>query len=89
LHYEYKVVAFGLILLNSKKQTGFTVLYLNVAKVEDVSDPRRQGWSRSHLLRTLENKGDGVSSAFPWGKQHGEKRYLFGYHWQSNSVYWQ
>jgi hypothetical protein len=46
-------------------QTDYLKIYLNIAKVEDASDPRRQGCSRSHLLRTLDNKGDGVSSAFP------------------------
>jgi len=50
----------------------------NVAKVEDAPDPRRQGWSRSKLLRTLDNKGDGVLSAFPEGKQYGEKATIIG-----------
>jgi len=44
--------------------------------------PRRQGWSRSHLLRTLDNagrqiprkRGDGVSSAFPKGKQNEDMK---------------
>ena len=36
-----------------------------------------QGRSRSNLLRALGNEGDGVSSAFPEGKQNGEiKRHL-------------
>jgi hypothetical protein len=43
----------------------------NVAKIEDASDPRRQGRSRSKILRALDNKGDGVLSVFPKGKQHG------------------
>jgi hypothetical protein len=30
-----------------------------------------QGRSRSNLLRALGNAGDGVSSAFPEGKQNG------------------
>jgi hypothetical protein len=30
-----------------------------------------QGRSRSNLLRALGNEGNGVSSAFPKGKQHG------------------
>jgi len=37
----------------------------------DAPYPRHQGRSRSRLLRALDNKGDGVSSAFPWGKQNG------------------
>ena len=41
-----------------------------VAKVEDTVDPRRQGWSCSNLPRTLDNKGDAIYSAFPWGKKH-------------------
>jgi hypothetical protein len=32
--------------------------------------------SRSNLLRALGNEGDGVSSAFPKGKQNGEKKEL-------------
>ena len=50
----------------------------NVAKVEDASDPRRQGQSRSELLRTLDNKGDGVLSVFPKGKQHGVNAIIIG-----------
>jgi len=46
------------------------LINLNRAKVEDAPDPRRQGRSRSKLLRALDNKGDGVSSAFPSGKQN-------------------
>jgi len=45
----------------------------NVAKVEDAADPRRRGWSCSHLPRALDNAGDAVSSAFPKGKQQAEK----------------
>ena len=41
------------------------IVYPNVAKAEDAVDPRRQGRSRSSLLRALDNKGDAVSSAFP------------------------
>ena len=33
-----------------------------------------QGRSRNNLLRALGNEGDGVSSAFPKGKQNGEKK---------------
>jgi len=44
----------------------------NVAKVEGAADSRRQGWSRSTLLRTLDNKGDAAPSAIPSGKQHGD-----------------
>ncbi len=33
-----------------------------------------QGRSRSNLLRALGNEGDEVSSAFPEGKQNGEKK---------------
>jgi len=40
----------------------------NVAKVEDAPAPRRKGWSCSILPRTLDNAGDGVSSAFPSGQ---------------------
>jgi len=36
----------------------------------DAPDPRHQGRSRSRLLRALDNKGDGVSSAFLKGKQN-------------------
>jgi hypothetical protein len=35
-----------------------------------------QGRSRSNLLRALGNEGDGISSAFPEGKQNGEKKEL-------------
>jgi DNA-binding phage protein len=35
-----------------------------------------QGRSRSNLLRALGNEGDGVSSAFPEGKQNREKKEL-------------
>ena len=41
----------------------------NAAKVEDAADSRRQGYSRSRLLQTLDNAEDAVSSAFPKGKQ--------------------
>ena len=54
---------------------GKTILkefYLNLAKVEDAPGPRLQGWSRNKLLQTLDNAGDGVSSAFPKGKQNEE-----------------
>ena len=44
--------------------------YLNCAKVEDAPDLRRHGWSRSELLQTRDNAEDGVSSAFPQGKQN-------------------
>ena len=37
-----------------------------------------KGTSRSKLLRTLDNKGDGVLSTFPEGKQHGEKATIIG-----------
>jgi len=57
---------------------------LNVAKVEDAPDPRHQGRSCSYLPQGPDNTGDGVSSAFLSGKQHGEKRLKHGYHWQSN-----
>ena len=50
MHTGYRLAGF----LQSDDEK-FTV-YLNVAKVEDASDPRRQGLSRSHLLRTLDNK---------------------------------
>jgi hypothetical protein len=50
----------------------FKKCYLNWAKVEDATDLRHQGRSRSQLLRALDNKGDGVSSAFPEGKQNGD-----------------
>ncbi len=53
-------------------------VYPNVAKVEDAPGPRRQGRSRSNLLLTLDNKGDGVLSAFPEGKQRGEKTTIIG-----------
>jgi len=36
----------------------------------DAPDLRRQGRSRSKLLQALDNKEDGVSSAFPQGKQN-------------------
>jgi hypothetical protein len=35
-----------------------------------------QGRSRSNLLRALGNEGDGISSAFPEGKQNVEKKEL-------------
>ena len=41
------------------------------AKVEDAPDLRHQGRSRSRLLQALDNEEDGVSSAFPTGKQNG------------------
>jgi hypothetical protein len=51
----------------------FQKCYLNRAKVEDATDLRHQGRSCSQLLRALDNKGDGVSSAFTEGKQNGDK----------------
>jgi len=47
---------------------------------------------RKALITPVEDpayRGDGVSSAFPLGKQHGEKRFIIGYHWRSNPGYWQ
>ena len=41
------------------------------AKVEDAPDLMHQGRSRSRLLRVLDNNEDGVSLAFPTGKQNG------------------
>ena len=35
-----------------------------------------QGRRRCNLLRALGNEGDGVSPAFPKGKQNGEKKVL-------------
>ncbi len=43
----------------------------NGAKVEDSPDPKQQEGCRSRLLRVFDNEGDGVSSAFPKGKQKG------------------
>jgi len=40
---------------------------LDVAKAEDAADPRRQGRSRTKVLRTFANKGDAVSHGFPEG----------------------
>ena len=54
----------ALYLLETEAQN----IYPNVAKAEDAVDPRRQGRSRSSLLRALDNKGGAVSSAFPEGK---------------------
>ena len=48
-----------------------TKFYPKLSKVEDAPDPRHQGRSRSRLLQVLDNEGDGVSSAFPQGKQNG------------------
>jgi hypothetical protein len=45
-------------------------LYPNVGKVEDATDPRRQGHSCSNLPQALDNAGDAASSAFPEGKKH-------------------
>ena len=67
----------------------FSTIILNVAKVEDAPGPRHQGRSCSHLPQGLDNAGDGVSSAFPSGKQHGEKRFIIGYHWQLYPGCWQ
>ena len=51
-----------------------------VAKVKNAPGPRRQGWSRPPQflggLRSLDNKGNGVLSTFPEGKQHGDKATL-------------
>ena len=52
--------------------------YPNVAKVENAPGPQRQGWSRSNLLRTLDNKGDVVLSAFSESKYHGKKTTISG-----------
>jgi len=57
-----------------------TEVNLNVAKAEDAPGPRHQGRSCSYLPQGHDNAGDGVSSAFPSGKQPGEKRLEFGYH---------
>ena len=57
-------------------------VYPIVAKVEDAADPRRQGRSRSELLRTLGNKGDAVSSAFPKGKKHDKFLECLGIHFK-------
>jgi hypothetical protein len=37
----------------------------------DAPDLRHQGRSRSYLLQALDNEEDGVSTAFPTGKQNG------------------
>jgi hypothetical protein len=48
------------------------IFYPKGAKVEGAPDLRHQGRSRSLiLLRVLDNEEDGVSSAFPKGKQNG------------------
>jgi hypothetical protein len=57
--------------------------YPNGAKVEDAPDPRRPRANAvccceaaAIYMRDLGNEGDGVSSAFPKGKQNGEKKEL-------------
>jgi len=47
------------------------IVNLNVAKVEGVVDPRRQGRSCISIPRALDNKGDAAPSAFPKGKKQG------------------
>jgi hypothetical protein len=49
-----------------------------IAKVEDAAGPKHQGCSCSRLPQSLDNAGDAVSSAFPEGKQHGEKNFIIG-----------
>jgi len=56
------------------------MLFSNVAKVEDTAGPRHQGRSCSRLPQGLDNAGDGVSSAFPKGKQHSKKGVFIGRH---------
>jgi hypothetical protein len=53
-------------------------VYPVVAKVEDAAGSRHQGCSCSRLPQSLDNEGDAVSSAFPEGKQHGEKKPIIG-----------
>ncbi len=57
--------------LQSVRFMNYSYCHANWAKVEDAPDPRHQGRSRSRLLRAFDNAGDGVSSAFPKGKQNG------------------
>ena len=45
---------------------------LDVAKAEDDADPRRQGRSRTWVLRALDNKVDAASHGFPNGKKQGD-----------------
>jgi len=54
-------------------QATFSMNPCIVAKVEDAAGPRHQGCSCSRLPQSLDNAGDAVSSAFPEGKQYGEK----------------
>jgi hypothetical protein len=57
----------GLLCSGKKAKTPDGLVYLDVAKAEDVADPRRQGRSRTWVLRTLDNKGDAASHGFPEG----------------------
>ena len=68
------------IILSRYTTAGEFTVNPNVAKVEDAVDPRRQGWSCTCLPRTLGNKGDAVSSAFPVGKKHGKLDIIIGSH---------
>ena len=45
---------------------------LNIRKVEGAADPGRQGWRGGTLLRTLNNKGDAVTTVCAKGKQHDD-----------------
>jgi hypothetical protein len=46
-------------------------VYPNVAKAEDAADPRRQGQSRTKVLRAHANKGDVAPYGFPEGLKTG------------------
>jgi len=77
-------------LFNGDVSESFNMFRVNpiVAKVEDAAGPpaagstlrsdKHQGCSCSRLPQSLDNAGDAVSSAFPKGKQHGEKHPIIG-----------
>jgi hypothetical protein len=62
---------FLLITLIERKSRVPLVRYRLTGEIQGV-----QGRSHSNVLRALGNDGDGVSSAFPKGKQNGEKKEL-------------